>query len=151
LVASLDSEWVVSLSAGLGHGTNNLGEVFALGMALDVGLIWATREAPGPGRTYFLFSDSTLAIGVITEGHKLKAPPADPIYRLVQLARSKLRSLKRLVAVKTFWVDGHSGIDGNERADQNASAGVLLSTRDPSDRSVVERAIADMSFIFQPP
>ena len=151
VVASRDAEWVVSLSAGLGHGSNNLGEVFAFGMALDVALVRATREAPGLDCTYFFFSDSTLAIGVITEGHTLKALSTDPIYQLVQLARGKLRSLKRLVTVRTLWVASHIGIEGNERADQNASTGVVLSARDPSDRSVVERAIASKSFIFQPP
>ena len=151
VVASRDAEWVVSLSAGLGHGSNNLGEVFAFGMALDVALVRATREAPGLDCTYFFFSDSTLAIGVITEGHTLKALSTDQIYQLVQLARGKLRSLKRLVTVRTLWVASHIGIEGNERADQNASTGVVLSARDPSDRSVVERAIASKSFIFQPP
>ena len=82
LVASLDSEWVVSLSAGLGHGSNNLGEVFAFGMALDVGLLRAAEEAPGQDRTFFLISDSTLAIGVITKGYTLKAPPTEPIFQL---------------------------------------------------------------------
>jgi ribonuclease HI len=151
LAAYMDSEWVVSLSAGLGRGTNNLGEIFAFGMALDVGLLRAAVAAPGQVRTFYIISDSTLAIGVITEGHTLKALPTDPIYQLVQLARGKLRSLKRLVTVRSLWVASHSGIEGNERADQNASAGVELSARDPSDRSVVERAIASKSFLFQPP
>jgi ribonuclease HI len=139
------------LSAGLGAGSNNLGEVFAFGMALDIGLEAAGQEAPDGGATFAILSDSTYAIGAITKGYNITAAPSDPIYQLVQIARGKFRRLKRLVSLQTLWVKGHCGIEGNERADRNASAGVATSARAPLDRSVVERAIALGLFIFRPP
>jgi ribonuclease HI len=139
------------MSVGLGHGSNNLGEVFAFGMALDIGLAAAVQEAPDCGLSYAIFSDSTYAIGAITKGYKITAAPTDPIYLLVQLARGKFRRLKRLVSLQILWVKGHCDIEGNERADRNASAGVAISARAPLDCSVVERSIALGQFIFRPP
>jgi ribonuclease HI/exonuclease III len=151
VAASRNGSWVVSKSAGLGFGSNNLGEVFAFGMALDIGLSAAGQEVPDSGASYAILSDSTYALGAITKGYNITAAPSDPIYMLVQLARGKFRRLKRLVSLQTLWVKGHRGIEGNERADRNASAGVVISARAPLDRSVVERAIALGLFIFRPP
>ena len=151
VVTLRDSRWGRSQSAHLGHGSNNLGEVFAFGMALDFGLEEAAREIPGRLVTYCLLSDSTFAIGAITKGDAIKSSRSEHLFQLVQIARSKFRSLRRLVDVQTFWVRGHCSIEGNERADRLASEGVALSTRAPLDRSVVERALASKCFIFQPP
>ena len=151
MVAFRNGVWSDSLAAGLGFGTNNLGEIFAFGMALEIGLSAAGQEAPGSGPSYAVISDSTYAIGAITKGYNLSAAPTDPIYLLVQLARGKFRRLRRLVSLKILWVKGHCDIEGNERADRNASAGVAISARAPLDRSVVERTIAHGMFIFRPP
>jgi ribonuclease HI len=151
MVALRNGAWSDSLAAGLGFGTNNLGEIFAFGMALEIGLTAAGQEAPGSGSSYAVISDSTYAIGAITKGYNLSAAPTDPIYLLVQLARGKFRRLRRLVSLKVLWVKGHCDIEGNERADRNASAGVAISARAPLDRSVVERTIALGQFIFRPP
>ena len=151
VVAFRNGAWSDSLAAGLGFGTNNLGEVFAFGMALDIGLLAAGLEAPGGVPSYTVISDSTYAIGAITKGYTLSAAPTAPIYSLVQLARGKFRRLRRLVSLKVLWVKGHSDIEGNVRADRNASAGVAISARAPLDCSVVERSIALGQFIFRPP
>ena len=151
VVSLRDARWGRSQSAPLGYGSNNIGEVFAFGMALDIGLEEAAREAPGSLVNYFILSDSTFAIGAITKGDTVKSSRSGHLFQLVQIARSKYRSLKRMVVVQTFWVLGHSSIEGNERADRLASDGVSLSARAPLDRAVVERAIASKFFIYQPP
>ena len=96
----------------LGQGTNNIAELTAIAMALEL-----LDEADLPANTAIaLFTDSNYAHGLLTKGWKAKANQA-----LVRHVRSRL---SRWTALDLHWVAGHVGVEGNERADALATEGV---------------------------
>lgn len=107
------AEW----SRGLGIGTNNVAELTAIEMVLDL-----LDEAALPPRfEVMLLTDSSYAHGVLCKGWKAKANAA-----LIEGIRSRLAARP---GVQIHWVAGHVGLSGNERADALANDGV-------ADRSV---------------
>ncbi|MBT3223303.1 MAG: reverse transcriptase-like protein [Proteobacteria bacterium] len=99
-------------SRSLGHGTNNIAELTAIGMALDI-----LDEAGVPAETpVLLLSDSSYANGVLCRGWKAKANR--------ELILSLRERLGERPGVTIQWVAGHAGIEGNERADALANAGI---------------------------
>jgi ribonuclease HI len=102
----------VAACRSLGRGTNNIAELTAIDIAMDL-LDDAGVEADAP---VVLFSDSDYANGVLTRGWKAKKNT-----ELILGLREKLASRP---GVSLEWVAGHVGIAGNERADQLATAGV---------------------------
>ncbi len=108
---------VVEQSRALGIGTNNIAELTAIDMALDV---LAAGEID-PAAEVVVFSDSQYARGVLTLGWKAKAN-----VELIAGIRAKLRSRP---GVRMEWVAGHVGLPENERADRLAAQGVEASKR----------------------
>ncbi len=96
----------------LGQGTNNIGELTAIGMALDL----LDEQDVLHDTPIALFTDSSYAIGVLTKGWKAKANQV-----LIADVKSKIA---RWPGLQIHWVAGHVGTDGNERADALANAGV---------------------------
>lgn len=94
------------ISEFLGHGTNNIAELTAIERALDV-IDDADRARP-----IVVHSDSSYAIGLLSQGWKAKANQD-----LVERLRAKARRFPRLRFVK---VAGHAGVPENERCDQLA-------------------------------
>ena len=71
---NLASPWDQEDSAALGHGTNNLGELWAIGMAMQI----AARRVSTHLQHYDqfrIFSDSQYSIGILTQGWKSRAHP----------------------------------------------------------------------------
>lgn len=106
------------VAAAIGHGDNNLGEFYAIYMAL----ILLQSMAPLIQRTtippLLIFSDSLLAICYILHGWKLEhAPP------IASLTRKLFRILAKQHTIRLYWVRGHSKVPGNERADKEAKRG----------------------------
>lgn len=95
----------------LGMGTNNIGELTAVEIALDL-LDQAGVEAGAPVR---LFTDSQYAEGVLAKNWKANA-------NREIIARIKPRLAAR--KVKLSWLAGHVGIAENERADALAGRGM---------------------------
>ncbi len=99
-------------SASLGRGTNNIGELTAIGLALDL-----LEEAEVPPETPIaLLTDSSYVNGVLTRGWKAKANVG-----LIKDLRARLAAWPGL---EIHWVAGHVGIEGNEAADRLANAGI---------------------------
>jgi len=99
----------VERARDLGHGTNNVGELTALILALNIldEQQWPL-DAPAA-----LFTDSSYAIGILTKGWKAKKNK-----ELI----AELRTLyARRAAAAVHWVPGHAGLAENERADALAS------------------------------
>ena len=105
-------------SQWLGQATNNVGELAAIGLALDL------LETGGvkPDSTVVLYSDSNYARGVLTLGWKAKANR-----ELILGLRERLTVWS---ALEIRWVPGHEGVDGNERADELARAGAQGTTHE---------------------
>ena len=98
-------------SRSLGMGTNNVGELDAIGLALDL----MEEAGVDEGKTVVIYSDSNYARGVLTLGWKAKANRP-----LILELRERLALW---AALEIRWVPGHEGVDGNERADALAGDG----------------------------
>ncbi len=102
----------VEACRSLGRGTNNIAELTAIDMAMDL-LDEAGIDADAP---VVLFSDSDYCNGVLTRGWKAK--------KNTELILGLRDKLAKRPGVSLEWVAGHVGIAGNEKADQLATAGV---------------------------
>ncbi len=98
-------------SRSLGVATNNVGELDAIGLALDL------MEEAGVSRdaVVVIYSDSKYARGVLTLGWKAKANR-----ELILGLRDRLDLWQ---ALQIRWVPGHEGVEGNELADALARDG----------------------------
>lgn len=98
-------------SRSLGVATNNVGELDAIGLALDL------MEEAGVQRdsVVVIYSDSKYARGVLTLGWKAKANR-----ELILGLRDRLELWQ---ALQIRWVPGHEGVEGNELADALARDG----------------------------
>ena len=103
--------------AACGTATNNVGELTAVKLALDL----LTENAVDPTTPVALFTDSTYTLGVLTKGWKAKANT-----ELILGIRQALKPWKNL---SIEWVAGHVGVADNERADILARRGVDESRR----------------------
>lgn len=101
-------------SRALGMATNNVGELTAIGMALDI-----LDEVGFRGPVHVL-TDSQYCKGVLAQGWKAKANQE-------LVAEVKARVARR--KAKLHWIAGHVGITENERADALANQGVEASRR----------------------
>lgn len=100
------------MSRSLGSATNNVGELTAVGLALD-----ALEEAEVPPEApVALFTDSQYSNGVLCQGWKAKANR-----ELILGLRVRIEARPGLTV---HWIAGHVGVDGNERADALANDGV---------------------------
>lgn len=100
--------------AALGKGTNNIGELTAIGLALDL----VEEHGVADDVQVEILSDSKYSKGVLSMGWKAKANR-----ELILGLRGRLA--KRNVNI--HWIAGHVGIPENERADELANMGVAES------------------------
>ncbi|MFU8806193.1 MAG: ribonuclease HI [Bradymonadaceae bacterium] len=94
------------ISQYLGTGTNNIGELMAIRVALE-----HIKDKSLPVR---LYTDSTYCIGVLTKGWKAKANQ--------ELIAETKELIKEFDDLRFFKVKGHSGHPLNERADHLATS-----------------------------
>jgi ribonuclease HI len=113
-VVKLPDGQVLERSMALGIATNNVGELAAVGLALDlldaVDFPFATKIE--------ICTDSKYTFGLLELGWKAKTNT-----ELVAGLRERISDRN----VQLHWVAGHVGIDENERADVLASEGMELS------------------------
>jgi ribonuclease HI len=100
------------ISRNIGLGTNNIAEL----EAIRTGLL----EVKNPDLPVRVYTDSGYAYGLLTLGWKAKKN-----MKLVNDIRVLMKRFKNLTFIK---VKGHSGIEGNERADKLATSAILQKT-----------------------
>ena len=124
------SKHTEELSAGLGRGTNQLGELWAIGMVLGVEDL-ATKALAGydPPAHDAILTDSKYAKGCLREGWDAKGANAP----LVEGLRALLEASP--VSWTIDWIPGHAGVAGNNAADAAAGRG---EKRSAASRGLIE-------------
>jgi len=109
--------------AALGQGSNNLGELWGLGMACQMALARITSQPPNTYTSYRIFTDSMYARQCVRgEWHS-------PKYKsLVESIQRLTTQLSGMIDFEIMWVPAHVGIDANEHADFLAGEGTKRST-----------------------
>lgn len=107
----------------LGIGTNNIGELWAIGMALEF-----LYNLPTPKPTTKLFTDSKWAMEMTST---LQFPKTNA--ELVWKIRRMWRDLNEITSVSLYWIKGHDGHAGNDIADQLAKRGSQTAATDHTD------------------
>ena len=122
---NLATPWDQEDSAALGHGTNNLGELWAIGMAMQIAL-GRIKDFPNDYQRFTIFTDSQFSVGILTKGWKSKTHPL--LARKLRLMFSDFP-----IPIGIEWVPAHVGIDSNERADELADLGAKKSAKHGAD------------------
>ncbi len=111
-VVELPDGRVGECSRSLGRATNNIAELTAIACVLE---LLDEAEVPEDAPVAVL-TDSKYAVGVLSLGWKANANR-----ELIQQIRG---DLARRTGVSLYWIAGHVGTAGNERADTLANDGV---------------------------
>ena len=98
------------LGSSTGHGTNNLGELYAIGMAIRHLLDTA------PPCEVAILTDSSLAIRILDNGFS-----TDPVLNSIAQDILLLLRLNTDYTFKPIWVPGHVDLNGNDIADALAN------------------------------
>ena len=106
------------MSADLGLGTNNVAELWAVGMVAE----WFLRPTNHSTLPLIICTDSLLTANIMELDN---APGANVV--LAHSVRTLILELKRQRPVRFLWTPGHTGIPGNEKADRLADAGAKSS------------------------
>lgn len=114
-VVKLTDGRIIERHRALGEGTNNVAELVAIGMALEV----LREEGVDRATPIAVFSDSSYCRGVLTQGWKATANGV--------LIRKLKEAFAEWPNAELHWVAGHVGIAENERADALARKGVYES------------------------
>lgn len=121
--------WNAEASSALGHGTNNAGELWGIGMALELAEARIATHAFTYSQLY-IFTDSQYTRGVLTMGWRSRTHPD-----LAKALKLLIRGFP--IPVIIDWVPAHVGIDSNERADELADRGAKMSAKHGPDVDVL--------------
>jgi ribonuclease HI len=111
-----------STYVSLGDATNNIGEVYAIGMICDAIKDMWRELGLSTAKRLIILSDSLYAIGALANGWKTKTN-----YTLIQVVKTKLKRVS--IPLRFFYCPGHCGIEGNEIADYQAGLGTIDSAK----------------------
>ena len=103
---------IASLTAALGHGNNNTGELFAVGIALDYFRTINTNQ------NFHIFTDSNIVRGAMEEGWGVGSTNTSLLHAVRRARRTITTN-----TITTNWIPGHSGVAQNDLADTFAGIG----------------------------
>ena len=110
-------------STPLGYGTNNIGEFYAMGIAIERADS-ITDDSNDPPSVYII-SDSELAIGAISQNFKLSNSALKDLARVIKVVWRRLADRTKVTFV---WIKGHADLKGNVTADALAGRASRLSS-----------------------
>jgi ribonuclease HI len=110
-------------STPLGYGTNNIGEFYAMGIAIERADS-ITDDSNDPPCVYII-SDSELAIGGISQNFKLSNSALKDLARVIKVVWRRLADRTKVTFV---WIKGHADLKGNVTADALAGRASRLSS-----------------------
>ena len=149
IVLFLDGLPVWMVAVPLGDSTNNIGELYAIGLALsDAKVRIGLREDSIPTRDIFIATDSQLSIGLLLGTDRLRNPSVD-LLGVFKAVKKLWRWVADRARLQIFKVKGHSNITGNQMADE--AAGVASSSSTTTDRRRILECIEEGRFDLQPP
>ena len=131
------------LSTAIKAGTNNIGELYAIGLAIE-----AFENTSPPGASLTILTDSRLATLLIEHNAH-----ANTNTELVRAVRAKYWHAKHTRNIIIRWIPAHIGTIGNETADSLAEEGTrraALPNQGLSPTNMNTR-IANKTFITDPP
>ena len=117
------------------RGTNNLGELWAIGAAIQRTEELKITAPPNSSSNAYILTDSTYAQGCLNKGWTPQA----------QLHKAIVATIKSMIRASSLqwylnWIPAHVGLEGNEAADQAAARGADLSKRGQGFKNLLERA-----------
>ena len=120
VVHLLNGSIVHSFSVPLGRGTNNVGELYAAGVALSA-MALVLEGPPDSLLTFYLLSDSSFVLDLLLGRSQLRSkhPALVSIYPSV---KKLWRSLAARATLRALKVKGHSGLRWNDYADRLADS-----------------------------
>lgn len=112
----------------LGYGTNQVGEIFALGMGFEILDQMKSQNRIPEQASIHIFLDSTYALSHGQDSYKIRANRD-----LILLMKQKRDSLGALASrIKYHWCPGHEDIEGNDLADKLATMALEAARNDSS-------------------
>ena len=134
------------LSASLGHSTNNIGELYAFGIALtSIQSHLDLLDVHPPSWPAYLVTDSDLARHFIT-GNYHPHDKHSTLARVVSAVRRLWKLVKSRIVIKIWKVVSHTGVPGNDLAD--SVAGLAASRSTVADSINVHTCICSGSFTY---
>ena len=134
-------DWQEEAIAALGKSTNNVGELWGIGMAAQAAEL-RIRACPHAYTHLYILTDSQYSIGCLTRGWKSKTNA-----ELVQAVKRIIALIPPYITVIVQWVPAHVGIDSNEHADFLAGEGAKFSA---SGRTNVNMVAGVQNNLFLP-
>ena len=139
----------VNLAANrtLGHSTNNIAELDAIAMALEVLSEYEASSASCTlrGRPIEIISDSMYAANMLVNGYN-----ASKNVEQIEAIKKAIDERKRTNTLRIHWVQGHSGVPENEFVDQIANLAAKASSALSKKTDCGETLPTRKHYIVQP-
>jgi len=116
-------------AAALGHSTNNMGEIAAIGIGIELCV------ADNYNNDIYVYTDSRLTHNALRFNHSAGAENSHVIQHLRQCIRNYQNLYKAKIHIN--WIPGHSGIPLNDVADSLAGVGADVSNYYSSDFNLI--------------